>query len=75
MHIPRDVIHLPLPPGRRPHIPHARKHALAETGAKLYSDAFDKINLTSNDEAKKIAQFYFDLQKGKVVRYSRERRQ
>ena len=41
--------------------------ALAETGAKLYSDAFDKINLTANDEAKKIAQFYFDLQKDKLT--------
>jgi multiple sugar transport system substrate-binding protein len=41
--------------------------ALAEKGMKLYTDAFDKIVLSGNDEAKKIAQFYFDMQKDKVT--------
>jgi multiple sugar transport system substrate-binding protein len=41
--------------------------ALSETGQKLYSDAYDKINLTANEEAMKIAKFYFDMQKEKTT--------
>jgi len=40
---------------------------LAESGQKLYSDDFTKINLTSSDEAKRIAQYFFDLAKENVT--------
>lgn len=36
---------------------------LAEKGMKLYSDDFTKMNLVGNDEARKMAQFFFDLGK------------
>jgi multiple sugar transport system substrate-binding protein len=34
---------------------------LAETGQKLYSDDFSSLNLSNNEEARKIAQYFFDL--------------
>ncbi len=40
---------------------------LAETGNKLYTDGFDKIVLSGNDEAKKIVQYYLDLASSKVA--------
>jgi len=41
---------------------------LAEKEQSLYADGFTKINLTGNDEAKKVIQYYFDLnQKNRVA--------
>jgi multiple sugar transport system substrate-binding protein len=36
---------------------------LAERGKKLYSQDFTKLNLTGDDDAKAIAQYFFDLAK------------
>jgi multiple sugar transport system substrate-binding protein len=41
--------------------------ALAEKGLKLYSEAFDKIIMMDNEEARKLVQFYFDMAKEKVT--------
>jgi len=40
---------------------------LAETGKSLYADDYTRIDLVNNGEARKIAQYYFDLAKDKVV--------
>ena len=40
---------------------------LLETGQKLYTDGFDQIVLSANDEAKKIVQYYLDLANQKVT--------
>lgn len=39
---------------------------LAEKEQELYADSFTKINLTGNDEVKKIIQWYYDLAKNKL---------
>lgn len=38
-------------------------NCLAELGKSLYSEDFSKINLTGNEETRKLAQYYFDLAK------------
>jgi multiple sugar transport system substrate-binding protein len=40
---------------------------LAELGQGLYSEDFSKMNLTGNDEAKKVVKYYFDLAKENLV--------
>jgi len=40
---------------------------LAEKDQTLYADSFTKINLTGNDEVKKIIQYYYDLAKNNLV--------
>jgi len=40
---------------------------LAEKDLSLYADSYTKINITGNDEAKKIMQYYHDLAKNKLV--------
>lgn len=40
---------------------------LAESGKKLYADDFSSVNLTKNDEAKQIAQYFFDLAKANLT--------
>jgi len=40
---------------------------LAELNQTLYADSFSKIALTGNEEAKKIAKYYFDMAKEKLV--------
>jgi multiple sugar transport system substrate-binding protein len=40
---------------------------LAGLGLSLYSEGFDKMNLAANDEARKNAQWYFDLAKNKLM--------
>ncbi|RPI86549.1 MAG: extracellular solute-binding protein [Chloroflexi bacterium] len=42
-------------------------NCLAELGQSLYTDDFSKIQLTSNEEVRKQAQFYFDLAKENLV--------
>jgi multiple sugar transport system substrate-binding protein len=42
-------------------------NCLAELGQSLYSEDFNKILLTSNEEARKLVQFYFDLAKENLV--------
>jgi multiple sugar transport system substrate-binding protein len=41
--------------------------ALAEKDMRLYSDTFDKIIISENEEARKLVQFYFDMAKEKVT--------
>lgn len=40
---------------------------LAELGQSLYTEGFDKINISGNEEAKKVVQYYYDLAKEKVT--------
>jgi multiple sugar transport system substrate-binding protein len=40
---------------------------LAEKGQSLYTSDYMKINLVNNDEARKAAQYFFDLQKANVM--------
>jgi multiple sugar transport system substrate-binding protein len=40
---------------------------LAETAQSLYTSDYKKINLVKNDEARKAAQYFFDLQKANVM--------
>jgi multiple sugar transport system substrate-binding protein len=40
---------------------------MAEKGRSLYIDSFTKMDLAKNEEAVKIARYYFDLAKEKVV--------
>jgi multiple sugar transport system substrate-binding protein len=38
-------------------------NCLAETGQSLFSNDFTEINLSNNEEARKLAQYYYDLAK------------
>lgn len=40
--------------------------ALSELDQNLYSEGFDKIILSDNDEAKKVVKYFFDLAKDKI---------
>jgi len=40
---------------------------LAEKGQSLYTPDYKKINLVNNDEARKAAKYFFDLQKANVM--------
>ncbi len=42
-------------------------NCLAETGKSLYSEDFAQLTLSSNDEARKLAQYYFDLAKANLT--------
>jgi multiple sugar transport system substrate-binding protein len=41
--------------------------ALKELGKSLYSEGYDKIILTADEDTKKIAQWYFDMAKSKLT--------
>jgi multiple sugar transport system substrate-binding protein len=40
---------------------------LMESGQKLYSDAFDQVQLSANEQAMAIAKTFFEMQKEKVM--------
>lgn len=40
---------------------------LAEKGVSLFSADYKKINLVNNDEARKVAKYWFDLQKANIT--------
>lgn len=40
---------------------------LIEIGKSLYTEGFDKINISGDEDAKKVVQYYFDLAKEKLT--------